>query len=99
MRKSPYVFGALGIVLLTAASSLPARADEVQDFISADRNGNGLLEGGEFQTFVKARASAGDSSAKWVVRFGAWGRALKTVDSNKDGKVSGDELKAYDASR
>ena len=99
MRKTHSVAIAICLGAVSAFATTNAKADEVRDFMSADANGNGLLEGGEFQTFIKARASAGDSSAKWVVRFGAWGRALKTVDSNKDGKVSGDELRKYDASR
>jgi EF hand len=74
-----------------------ALADPVADFIACDTNKDGLLQKMEFQTFVKRRAAAGNASAKWVVTFGAWGRALKTVDTNKDGQVSGDELRAYDA--
>ena len=82
------------LFLATAAS-----ADPVADFIASDRNGNGTLESAEFREFIKARAEAGDGSAKWVVRFGAWGRALSTVDINKDGIVTGDELRAYERSR
>lgn len=74
-----------------------AVADPVADFIACDTNKDGLLQKAEFQAFIKRRAAAGNASAKWVVTFGAWGRALRTVDYDKDGQVSGDELRKYDA--
>lgn len=74
-----------------------AFADPVADFIASDANKDGLLQKPEFQAFVKRRAKSGNKSAKFVVTFGAWGRALTTVDYNKDGQVSGDELRKYDA--
>ena len=97
MRK-PLIASVAAHAALFAGISA-AQADEVRDFLKADRNGDGLLQKAEFQSFIQARANAGDSAAKWVVRFGAWGRALKTVDYNRDGQVSGDELRKYDASR
>lgn len=74
-----------------------AMADEVGDFIASDANQNKMLEGEEFKAFIKRRAAAGNASAKWVVRFGAWGRALKTVDTNGDKIITPAELRAYDA--
>ena len=97
MRKTPIILAAFVIVSLCAGFSSIAQADPVADFIASDINKDGLLQKPEFQAFVKRRAIAGNSSSKWVVRFGAWGRALKTVDYNKDGVVSGDELRRYDA--
>lgn len=84
-----FVFG-----LITAAVANP-----VSDFIASDTNKDGLLQKAEFQAFLKRRATAGDSAAKWVVRFGAWGRALKTVDTNNDSIVTPAELRAFDASQ
>jgi EF hand len=74
----------------------PALADPVADFVASDINKDGLLQKAEFQAFVKRRAASGNAASKWVVRFGAWGRALATVDYNRDGQVSGDELRKYD---
>ena len=71
-------------------------ADPVADFIACDTNKDGLLQKAEYQAFIKRRAAAGNASAKWVVTFGAWGRAMSTVDTNKDGQISGDELRAFD---
>jgi Ca2+-binding EF-hand superfamily protein len=88
------------IILAFSVSALMcgvAIANPVTDFIACDSNKDGLLQKAEFQAFVKRRADAGNASAKWVVTFGAWGRALSTVDYNKDGQVSGDELRKYDA--
>ena len=99
MRKTPIITAAFGAFGLCAGFSVTALADPVTDFIACDINQDGLLQKPEFQAFVKRRASAGNSSSKWVVRFGAWGRALRTVDYNKDGLVSGDELRRYDATQ
>lgn len=74
-----------------------ANADPVSDFIKSDINKDKQLQPAEFQTFVKLRAKNGDRGAKWVVRFGAWGRALKAVDSNGDKIVTPAELRAFDA--
>ena len=80
-----------------AFMSSAAVADPVTDFIACDANKDGMLQKAEYQAFIKRRAAAGNSSAKWVVTFGAWGRAMRTVDTNKDGQISGEELRAYDA--
>ena len=97
MQKTPIIIAAFVIVSLCAGYTGTAMADPVADFMASDTNKDGLLQKPEFQAFVKRRAIAGNSSSKWVVRFGAWGRALRTVDYNKDGLVSGDELRRYDA--
>lgn len=91
MRQIILAFG------IFAAFCSAAHADPVRDFIASDTSKDGLLQKAEFQAFVKRRAAAGNASAKLVVTFGAWGRALRTVDYNKDGQVSGDELRRYDA--
>ena len=84
-------------VLLCGPANAKDTAKEVADFLASDTNKNRVLEGDEFKTFIKRRAIAGNSSSKWVVRFGAWGRALKTVDTNGDQIVTPAELRAFDA--
>jgi hypothetical protein len=83
--------------LICGAASAKDTAAEVADFLASDLNNNKVLEGDEFKTFIKRRAIAGNSSSKWVVRFGAWGRALRTVDTNGDKIVTPAELRAFDA--
>jgi hypothetical protein len=83
--------------MLCGAASAKDTAAEVADFLASDLNKNKVLEGDEFKTFVKRRAIAGNTSSKWVVRFGAWGRALRTVDTNGDKIVTPAELRAFDA--
>ncbi len=83
--------------LIAGLSVSSPRADEVSDFIESDSNKNGVLAGEEYKEFIKRRAKAGNASAKWVVTFSAWGRALKTVDTNGDGIVTPAELRAFDA--
>ncbi|MDP2732531.1 MAG: hypothetical protein Q8O63_05400, partial [Hoeflea sp.] len=73
-----------------------AYADPVRDFKSADADGNGILEVGEFRLFVDLRADSGSNIAKRVRTFRAYGLALSTVDYDGDGKVSGAELVRYD---
>ena len=97
MRKTPFVFTGLLAAFTGLASA--AVADPVADFIASDINKDGLLQKAEFRAFVKRRANAGNASSKLVVRLGAWGTALRTVDFNNDGLVSGDELRRYDAKK
>ncbi|MGL4404553.1 MAG: hypothetical protein ACRCT6_02255 [Notoacmeibacter sp.] len=85
------------ILLVLLGLSSAANADPVADFKASDTSKDGLLQKEEFKTFVKHRAKAGNASARWVVRFGAWGRALKTVDTNNDLIVTPAELRAFDA--
>ena len=85
------------ICLVVAFSVSYAIADEVSDFIASDSDNDGVLVGGEYREFIKRRAKAGNASAKFVVTFGAWGRALKTVDTNDDNIVTPAELRAFDA--
>jgi Ca2+-binding EF-hand superfamily protein len=84
------------VVLFLAAFTGAAAASPESDYVASDANGDGLLQQPEFKAFITRRAKAGDGKAKWVVRFGAWGRALRTVDYDKDGQVSGGELRRYD---
>ncbi|MEO1700502.1 MAG: hypothetical protein AAFR71_00485 [Pseudomonadota bacterium] len=89
MRK--YIPLIVASVLFAATSAF---ADPVADFIASDRNGDRLLQRDEFRTFVDLRADAGGKMAKQVRAFGAYGRAFTRVDTNNDGTVSGDELRA-----
>jgi EF hand len=95
MRLALICLVAFVLLESTAFAAVTAEAD----YRASDANQDGLLQMAEYKAFIKRRAQNGDASAKWVVRFGAWNRALRTVDSNKDGVISGDELRAYDASR
>lgn len=71
-----------------------ACADPVSDFIASDANGDRLLQPNEFRNFVNLRADAGGKAAQRVRSFRAYGRAFAHVDTNDDGAISGDELRA-----
>lgn len=93
MRGLTFLGGLTLHLMLTATA---ACADPVRDFKSADADGNGILEVGEFRRFVDLRADSGSNIAKRVRTFRAYGLALSTVDYDGDGKVSGAELIRYD---
>ncbi|MBC7284458.1 hypothetical protein [Hoeflea sp.] len=88
------LLGSLTLPLMFAATV--ACADPVRDFKSADTDGDGILEAGEFVRFVDLRADSGSRIAKRVRMLRAYGLALSTVDYDGDGKVSGAELIRYD---
>ena len=88
----------LGILALLCCTSIAKdTAAEVADFVASDANKDRVLAGNEFKEFIKRRAKAGNASSKFVVTFGAWGRALRTVDTNGDRIVTPAELRAFDA--
>ena len=95
MRNS-VILGALALPLLLAVGNVSA--DPVQDFKTADANSNGILETPEFRHFVDLRADGGSGLAKKVRSYRAYGIAMSRVDSDGDGRVSGDELQRFDKS-
>lgn len=69
---------------------------EVDAFILADRDKDGLLSRAEFKTFVREMAKADQPTAKQIKMFGAYWLAFIITDKNKDGVVSPIELRSAD---
>ena len=95
MRTKPNRL-ALGVAaaLFAAHMSGPAAAaSEAALYRQADANGNGKLNQREFRTFIRALAKNGNRLARTVRFLGIYGTAFRTSDKNKDGEVTGDELR------
>ncbi|MGH1413830.1 MAG: hypothetical protein ACRBB0_10055 [Pelagimonas sp.] len=96
----------ISFVLFAALCALPvvaARAQvfsatdmEINAFVRADGNRDGVLTLPEFRVFVKAMAKAGQPTAMTIRTFGAYRFAFGIVDINKDGRASPEELRSAD---
>ncbi len=89
----------LGICALVAPQPATAQsysAGEVSAFGQADRNRDGVLSRSEFPTFVRAMAATGQSTARQIRTFGAYGFAFGITDANGDGVVTPAELRSAD---
>lgn len=90
------------LALAAAMFLLPtsAHADEADrekartNFLAADANSDGKLSRNEFRVFIDAQARDNIGRAGMVRRFGAYDRAFRTLDTNKDGSISPRELAA-----
>ncbi|MBS8228088.1 EF-hand domain-containing protein [Vannielia litorea] len=103
LMVSPLILPLLVLVLMLLLPAAPLTAQavnatkaEVNAFVGADRNKDGMLTRKEFRSFVRAMAKAGQSTAKTIVTFGAYGYAFRRVDANRDGLASPAELRGAD---
>lgn len=80
------------------AQPIPASDTEVQAFMAADRNGDGVLSPAEFRAFIQAMARAGQPTARRIRFFGAYDYAFSIVDTDADGVVTPSELRRGDDS-
>ena len=81
--------------LLSGSPALASDADRKQaqaNFQKADANKDEQLDTAEFKTFINLNADHGLGRASTIRRFGAYGRAFGTLDSNNDGAVSREEI-------
>ncbi|MEP3278689.1 MAG: hypothetical protein ABJN26_25225 [Stappiaceae bacterium] len=85
-----------GLMAQAAAQKLNPTKSEINAFVVADKNEDRVLSKSEFKTFVKAMAAAGQSTARKIRFFGAYGYAFSIVDKNADGIVSPNELRSAD---
>ena len=61
------------------------------NFASANASGSGALSAPEFKAFIDLNAAASIGKAAKIKSYGAYDRAFKGVDANKDGAVTWDE--------
>jgi Ca2+-binding EF-hand superfamily protein len=89
--------GILAISMVVDAA--PAVAQDQRDqarinFEQADANKDGVLDLAEFTTFINLNADHNLGRAPSIRRFGRYKQAFTTLDTNKDGFVSREEIAA-----
>ena len=95
MRTKPNRMAlSVALALCMAGVAAPANAaGEAALYRQADTNGNGKLNKREFRGFIQALAKNGNRLAKTVRFFGMYGMAFRISDKNKDGQLTGAELR------
>ena len=84
----------VALALFAATLSTGAHAaGEAALYRQADTNGNGKLNRKEFRGFIQALAKNGNRLARTVRFFGMYGMAFRISDKNKDGELTGAELR------
>ena len=72
--------------------------DEVDAFVLADANRDGMLSFEEFRVFVRQMAATGQSTAVLIRNFGAYRMAFRRVDTDRNGLATPGELRGADDS-
>ena len=80
-------------LFLAAAPDAGHAASEAALYAKADRNGNGKLNRKEFRSFIQALARNGNRLARTVRFLGVYNMAFRITDKNKDGQLTGAELR------
>lgn len=89
------LFGAF-LAGISALAAKPSQA-EIDAYRAADRNKDGHLSLEEFRHFVLLMASQGNSKARQIRFFRAYGYAFGIADRNRDGLIAPAELIKADA--
>lgn len=74
----------------------PVTEGEVDAFVVADENRDGMLSFPEFREFVRQMARSGQPTARLIRNFAAYRIAFRRVDLNEDGFASPAELRSAD---
>ena len=93
-----FLIAASVVAAMLAAPCMAQSADEAgkarANYIAADKNKDSKLSKAEFRAFINANAKDGLGRAGMVKRFGAYDKAFKRLDANKDGQITKPELAA-----
>lgn len=92
MRPNVFFLIAALVTAVSLGAAQAQTAEQKRAFNSADANGDGSLNQAEYTKFVQQLADQGDRQAKVVRTFGAYGRAFRYVDANKDRRLTVREL-------
>ena len=65
-----------------------------ENFKGADADDNNELSASEFEDFINANADDNIGRSRTIRQFGAYKRAMKQVDTDKNGSVTWDEFVA-----
>lgn len=91
------LFGTACLLATSIAGSAFAQDKRDQaraNFEQADVNKDGRLDPAEFTTFINLNADHGLGRAATIRRFSRYAQAFGTLDTNKDGVVSRQEIAA-----
>jgi len=88
--------GAAIAVMPSTSWSDPSETEE-KNYVAADADNDEHLNRAEFEQFVRLMADAGNSKAKRIRFFRAYGYAFGIADANGDGLIAPDELIEADA--
>ncbi len=84
-------------LLLPVTAQAQFEDQSVQAFLAADLNGDERLTQAEFRTFIRTLAATGAPLSRRIRTFGAYGIAFSRTDSNGDGLLTPEELRAAEA--
>jgi len=84
----------LPFTLAVPANADPQRMQAQANFVAADMNQDEQLDMAEFKTFINLNADHNLGRAAMIRRFGMYGRAFGTLDANRNGVVSKQEITA-----
>lgn len=101
--KLGFVIAIAGTVLGTAVSSAEAEKlkpmqTEINAFVKADQDKDQRLSRAEFKIFIDEMAKSGQSTAKRIRFWKAYGYAFSRVDKNKNGLAEPMEMRSADSS-
>jgi hypothetical protein len=101
MMRLPVLFFVLSFPLAAMAQTEvdgvgPVTEGEVDAFVVADANRDGMLSFPEFREFVRQMARTGQPTARLIRNFAAYRIAFRRVDANEDGFASPAELRSAD---
>jgi Ca2+-binding EF-hand superfamily protein len=101
MMRLPVLFLVLSLPLAAHAQTEvdgvgPVTEGEVDAFVVADVDRDGMLSFPEFREFVRQMARTGQPTARLIRNFAAYRIAFRRVDQDEDGFASPAELRNAD---
>ena len=82
--------------VLAQEQGAPYSTSEIDAYVIADVDKDGVLNQAEFKTFVQEMAKTGQSTARQIRFFGAYGFAFSITDVDDNNIVTPEELRSAD---